>query len=305
MSDCLVTQLKGTVGDEYLPRLGEVFVDIETEELTFFHINNYEQETTYRIAGDSYFTDSEGVENYGKVWTQQIGAGERLFMAPGSFRLFFDGKYTITSMYRANTPQGTTKFDLYENRYASFHYITLTNSTIVGPFTNFATWPNLRGLTLYGTSFEEPVTTAQIADVFTGRQSTAIAKLGFDFTAGNITGDISVLKDIPFESVVVSGTSVSGDVSLCKFFYLSGAGRTFSWKQSRPVDYHIMSIVGGVNFGEDLDTMLINQAQCTGVSQTSSLVIHVRGTHDETNAEAVAAIATLQEKGYTVTITAG
>lgn len=105
---------------------------------------------------------------------------------------------------------------------------------------------------------------------------------------------------------VFRGNSVYGDISKIgneNFITMVDNNSKFSWKTERNSSYKIFAIEGIPNFGEDLDAMLINQAKCvvgfTSSDNSFKKAITARGT--KTSASD-AAVATLQQKGYTVLV---
>lgn len=105
---------------------------------------------------------------------------------------------------------------------------------------------------------------------------------------------------------VFRGNSVYGDISKIgneNFITMVDNNSKFSWKTERNSSYKILAIEGIPNFGEDLDAMLINQAKCvvgfTSSDNSFKKAITARGT--KTSASD-AAVATLQQKGYTVLV---
>lgn len=80
--DCLVTRLKGSVSDDSLPYLGEVFIEYETG-IKSIRLNPIAGETVpVRIIGDGNFTNSTGGTNLGKeIILNNIEGGNLLYLS--------------------------------------------------------------------------------------------------------------------------------------------------------------------------------------------------------------------------------
>lgn len=150
--------------------------------------------------------------------------------------------------------------------------------------------------------------------------------IGDFFASGtNVYGDFtSLVANCTSDGLVVLRTSNATDELTVD---LSQASQSFNfaningepyqdfkatWTTTRNSSYPIISIDSGYNtefgrihfidFGDDLDAMLKNQAQCSTTGTASTKVINVKGNHDTSDADAVAAIATLKAVGYTIRI---
>lgn len=121
----------------------------------------------------------------------------------------------------------------------------------------------------------------------------------------NITGDIQEITNLPeityislihekFISLDISKLSVN-----CGYFSASSGLNKCSWKTERASDSYVM-ILKDINLGNDVDAMLINQAKCEKTSTYHGTAISVVGTRTSASD---AAVATLQQKGYTVSVT--
>ena len=96
-----------------------------------------------------------------------------------------------------------------------------------------------------------------------------------------------------------------GDLSYCPancdIIRTSGNNNVFPWKSTRNSDLTIFGFTEDTNFGDDLDAMLINQANCqtTSVQTEVNLKIFVSGNRTSASDSAV---ATLKTKGYVVRV---
>ena len=137
---------------------------------------------------------------------------------------------------------------------------------------------------------------------------------GFNIGYTNVYGDIGTGLSgcTNLTSIYVEYCPyIYGDLSKLgnnmKFISASASSGVFSWQTTRSSSAYIISMQN-VNMGDDLDAMLINQANCqvnNAASSTISNAITVRGNRsaDPTvRSNANNAILTLMNKGYSVTI---
>lgn len=120
----------------------------------------------------------------------------------------------------------------------------------------------------------------------------------------NVYGDVANLRNTKIAFCGgLKHTSVSGDLaklpSICRFFSAIGNDSTFTWSNRGSSE----SIIGlqQVKLGDNVDTMLINQASCTATTSTeaASKRIDVYGNRTSSSDSAV---STLKNKGYTVMV---
>lgn len=123
------------------------------------------------------------------------------------------------------------------------------------------------------------------------------------FAASNIYGDISSLKACSnLTSAFLVDSNITGDISLlgekmAAIEFYANVQNNITWKNNRPSSSSILTLIS-VNLGDDVDAMLNNQALCKDTN--SRKIISVIGTRTSASDSA---IATLQSKGYTVSIT--
>lgn len=122
----------------------------------------------------------------------------------------------------------------------------------------------------------------------------------------SVSGNIDSLSDMNNLCYLnVSNSRIIGDISLLmknkKECSILATNATLSWKQTRPSSSYILAIENAVL--EDVDAMLTNQANCQvgfiSSSGSGKKLIKVSGTRTSASD---AAVATLQHKGYTVSI---
>ena len=117
-------------------------------------------------------------------------------------------------------------------------------------------------------------------------------------------GDISVFKKFSKFNTFISPATVKGEVSQINVCYLNLNTESFvpcTWKQTRPTTHQIMALQH-IDFGTDIDKMLNDESACVANTQSQGWYkkINCKGTRTSASD---AAITTLQQKGYTVSIT--
>lgn len=97
--DCLVTQLKGSVSDNSLPYLGEVFIEYETG-LKSIRLNPIVGENVpMRIIGDGNFTNSAGNTNLGKeILLSNVEGGNTLYLSNNVTKIGIRNRDKILSL---------------------------------------------------------------------------------------------------------------------------------------------------------------------------------------------------------------
>lgn len=179
----------------------------------------------------------------------------------------------------------------------SLRYIYLTDASVSGDIAAFKDLTSLMNVTL-----ESKLITGDIAAF---KDKTELSKLYL--IAGNLTGTIESLKDTKLTESYFTNTNFTGDFATLpdNFAFISFKGtcnNTFTWG-SRSTSAKIIAIEGAPRFA-DVDAMLQGQAQCTTNITIASAywlkTITATGTRTSASDEAV---ATLQSKGYTVSIT--
>ena len=174
----------------------------------------------------------------------------------------------------------------------SLFYLSLGNS-VTGDLASLA---NLSSLAQLYISYSK--LTGDIASLSScGKLSNAILPSG-------ITGSVDSLRDnTVFNSIMFIGANITGDISvLANSLFTLTASKSchFTWSHRDP-SANIISLLPftGSMVIDNVDKMLQDQAQCvvpSGVTKT----ISVTGTRTSASDDAV---ATLQSKGYTVSIT--
>lgn len=313
---CLVTKLNGVVKDNSLPLLGYVSVKVSavnspTGYSQGFFINPEVQKEAI-ILGDGYFTNQQLTDNYGK----------KLAIAPDSVGRPF---WVSNGNFYVNIPMNTTVFVLKQSNTQDGNGNALNKSLDISTL-KFCT--KISNLEISQTGAYGDI------DAFSNMKS-----LTSFFVSGakGLFGDIKSLANCPIKNFYAEFTNLGGDISnlsscsilVCQgstdFYgklhnlpniwhaYLGTNAITFdgsklgskaalitgnvkaTWEGERDNSYNIIGF-NGIQFGGYVDAMLINQAKCQVGDQK---IISVVGTRTSASDSAV---ATLQSKGYTVSV---
>ena len=177
--------------------------------------------------------------------------------------------------------------------------ISLSNSQVSG---NIANLKNLTALTTLGLS-----NTQVSGDIANLKNLTALTTLGLYNTQVPLTGSISELSALSkCTEISLKYSKLTGDLatlpSVCKFVsFANDKGSIFTWS-TRSSSAKIIAIEGNAILN-NIDKMLQDQAQCqVGFLSGDNIwykTIQVSGNRTSASDDAV---ATLQQKGYTISI---
>ena len=176
----------------------------------------------------------------------------------------------LTSLVLSNTQVSGDIADL--KTLTALTRLDLTNTQVSGDIANLKTLTALTSLLLYNTQI--PLT-GEISALSTLSKCRTMS-----LQYSKLTGDLAILPD------------ACDEVAL--YF---NKGSVFTWS-TRPSSAYIISL-GSASLSSNVDKMLQDQAQCQ-VGFTTNKVISVTGTRTSASD---AAVATLQQKGYTISIT--
>ena len=171
---------------------------------------------------------------------------------------------------------------------------TIANTQVSG---NIAAMSGLTKLTSY-----DVTNTSIWGDISSIQNLSKLSSVNFMYTG--VTGSVSSLKNLTLlKDCYLYAGSFSGDLALLpascsyiSFRYDKGSNLTWSSRSSSSV---ILSIDGTAKL-DNVDKMLQDQANCQVPNSTVQKVISVVGTRTSASD---AAVQTLQQKGYTVSIT--
>ena len=338
MEKCFVTKLSGRTDNQNLLKIGEMriyFAKVSGSTPRKITLS-FKDDCQVSING-GYFTDNSFSINIGTTENFAAATKKDLFISNDECYVSIENKYSlkeilctcdiksfdISSLKYSNKLIGISlkSTGVYGNisdlkNLTSLYLIEINSSNVTGDISS------LKNLNLKILQINSPNVTGDISSL---QNMTTLASINIDSTA--ITGDISALQKMSkLNIIVLDNTQVSGDVSsfnnlsslttlYCKAKFVTGEisllpanlkiltaknEALFKWKGTRPSASSIISLEN-VRLGSDVDSMLNNMANCTDINSSSgSKFIKVIGTKTSASDTAV---ATLQQKGYTVSIT--
>lgn len=305
MGNCLVTKLKGTVQNSDLLRVGELRICVhkidnpssETQRINL----NFTEDVKLEIIGDGYFTNATLVSNLGKSLTAKANTESLVYVSNGDFEIAILNKYALTKI-NTRTNKKTAIKDI-----ADFKYSSSLNHLAINSVENIGYFSDIKPLT---SLYYLAVSNANIKGSLSDLES--LTNLGYIIvgdTSNKLTGNVSSLKAMTkLDTLAIINSYVIGDLatlpSTCRSaaFDYHDTNAVFDWS-SRPASSKIIAIRGNPKLN-NIDKMLQDQANCvvgfTSADDASYKKIEVSGTRTSASN---AALATLQQKGYTVTIT--
>ena len=305
MGNCLVTKLKGSTSNNELLRIGEMRMRIAkvenpTDANRGFGIS-VNKPVVLEIVGDGYFTDKTLTVNKGKTITLNADVNG-VWVSNDNVEIAILDKYSITAL-SSFYPQTSAAYGsrLYLNLSDLKYSTALTSLNLAGTQVT-GDIANLKGLTaLTSLNLRNTQVTGDIAAI------SPLSKLK-DAQLNHVTGDISAINNTKLTSIIISKSGgLSGDIAKLKsdFIYLgidSDTTSKFTWS-SRDTNNYIFGNSGSPVLLSNLDDMLINMSQCrSGITSTSPIYyksIQYQGNRTSASDDAV---ATLQQKGYTISI---
>lgn len=305
MGNCLVTKLKGTVLNSNLLRIGEMRICVhkidnpngETQRINL----NFTEDVKLEIIGDGYFTNATLVSNLGKSLTAKANTESLVYVSNGDFEIAILNKYALTKI-NTRTNKKTAIKDIADLKYSSsLNHLAINSVENVGYFSDIKPLTSLYYLALSNANIKGSLSDLE-----------SLTNLGYIIvgdTSNKLTGNVSSLKAMTkLDTLAIINSYVIGDLatlpSTCRSaaFDYHDTNAVFDWS-SRPASSKIIAIRGNPKLN-NIDKMLQDQANCvvgfTSADDASYKKIEVSGTRTSASD---AALATLQQKGYTVTIT--
>lgn len=292
MGKCLITKLQGVVDNDSLPRMEELVILPQEDKIQLSL--GFTEDTTIRTFGDAYFTDVKYVQNLGT--TKELKAynngswGDLVYV-----KIVNNGGLKVP-IYKLRVFANTKGIGDYSRLAFASHEKSRFNfdSEDNFDFARFSKESSLGYVVLNRTKKQD------ISCINSVKSLSDMLNLG----NSSMYGDISVFKKFSKFNSFISPTTVKGEVSQINVCQLSFGSASFvpcTWKQTRPTTHQIMAIQYA-DFGTDLDKMLNDESACVANTQSESWFksINCKGTRTSASD---AAVTTLQQKGYTVTIT--
>ena len=320
MGNCLVTKLSRVTSNVLIPKLGELPlqikpVDSPSEKSQKISLA-FNAASDLRVVGGS-FTDSTISTDKGANIHVDAGAAADIYLKNVASNLFIGNKNALTQISMDRAAEGFS-FDLSQLKYSKDMKILLLGSAKVDNISEVSNFKKLIDLTCFNCN--------DILDI-SNIKDLPLINIGFSYNK-NITGDIA---NIPSTAVNISiyGTDIYGNYESIlgrKLSNLNGLFQdtrvggdlsklpstethvnaaknpsVFSWKTERNNSYKIVSLEGAVNFGDDLDAMLINQAKCQiGFIDSDESFKKIISCSGNRTSASDSAIQTLKGKGYNV-----
>ena len=307
MEKCLVTKLNGSSDNSELLRVGEMRMKISKAEiptdLTQGLNISVSKTVTLEIIGDGYFTDKNLTDNKGKTLALNTNANN-IWVSNNDVEIAILDKYSITGLnknYQGGNSDGCNNIsiNLSDLKYSlKLSYLFLAYTQVSGDIANLKNLTALTYLNLDNTQVS--------GDIANLKNLTALNYL-YISSSDQVSGDVEVLSGMKnIIHIHLKKGTFTGDLSKipdsCKFISFSTSNATFSWT-NRPSTAYILAIEGNVKI-TDVDKMLQDQAQCqVGITESSAIYVkRIQCLGNRTSASD-AAVAALQSKGYTVSIT--
>ena len=280
MTKCLITKLDGIVNNNSILKMGEMRIKVNkitsptssSQKIKIGLTNN----ANISIIGNGFFTDETLTNNLGTQKT--VSSRENLYLSNGDYEISISDKYSLEYLETFTSNETNKTVNIEDVKFSkSCTSIRLQNSTSVS------------------------------GDISALSNLTALTSLNLGSTS--VSGDISALSNLTAlkDSVLLQKLTLSGDLakipSNVKWFSnYKGVSSTFTWT-TRPSSANILALECGDSTIDDVDKMLQNQAQCkTAITSGDAAwykTIAIKGTRTSASNDAV---ATLQSKGYTVSI---
>ena len=294
MGKMFKTKYPSAVNNDNLLRIGEMRIHISGDNKEKPLYMTFNKNTELEIIGDGYFTDSTYTQNLGKKTSYPADSGNYLYLSNGNYDVAILNKYAIT--YLSKGQNVTASLDIDSFKYSTnITFISIGGPLTTGDLSSLSGLSKLSTLDINGTSV-----TGDLSSL------SGLSELTNIDLSSKITGDVSSLSSLTkltrlTQFNVDTGYGIHGDFSylgpkvqyVASWSLLSG-----SWTAGRRTSGNIISF-NNVNFGADVDNVLIDLAKCDKVENAASYSITLKGTKTSASDEAV---ATLQGKGYTVVV---
>lgn len=278
MGKCLVTKLNGTVDNDNLLRIGEIrLINTKLSNPTAnsqYMSLTFSKDANLEIVGDAYFTDANLSENKGKTKSCLANQNSGFYVSNNDCQIAILDKYSLIKVETNAHRVG----DLEDLLFSKGLYSIIANGS--GQTGDISNLKNLTALTTLSLSNKKTALTGDIGELHTLTKCTEM------YLGGNkLTGDLATLP------------------SVCKYISLENdKGSVLTWG-TRPSSAKIIAMVGTATL-TNIDKMLQDQAHCqVGFSESDyswKKIIQIAGTRTSASDDAV---ATLQQKGYTISIT--
>ena len=323
MNKCLVTKLSGTVNNSSIRKLEEVVLHISaiaSPNATSQKLKlGVSKDVELEIVGNGYFTDAGLSANKGKTMTAlaALNPFAEVYFSNGDYDISIKNKYAINYM-DAPSPVSLKIDELSYSK--DLTQLTLASKKVTGDISAVKDLTALTQISLQNSQVTGDISAVKDLTALTqilvqgSKISGDIAALGklnklLYCYIDNLKGDVSVLaKASELIRFSTNHSSLFGDLSLAAkklnfFGCILSEDSKFTWNTTRSSDSKIMALQGAVVM-DNIDAMLINQANCTkDITSSSNSIFKTIAVIGTRTSASDAAVQTLQSKGYTVSIT--
>lgn len=342
MVKCLVTKLQGIVNNSNLLKIGEMPIHVKSSASTnaeeYKLSITTRKDTTIKIVGDGYFTDASQSTNKGKEQKILANTSTDLYFSNGDYEAFISDKYNIVYFSLAEVSKNnhiSVNLDYFKFS-PDLNTLILNNSESFGNIESLNNKSKLTNLLLLNTNVRgnaNGLDTSSLSililqsdnieyDISNLKNTTKLTRVGFlnkTIQSGNISslanntgmknignlgkglsGDISVLSNFKLLSqkeIRNYSNNITGDIGKIPdniSYFLSEVYKKYTYSKGNRTTILSVSKVGLSN----IDTFL-NDMSSLSASDTIYKTIYLFGTRTSASD---AAVTTLQQKGYTISI---
>lgn len=343
MVKCLVTKLQGVVNNPNLLKIGEMPIYVKSSESAnaeeYKLSIKMQKDTTIKIVGDGYFTDASLSANNGKEQKILANTTTDLYFSNGDYKAVISDKYNILNFSLSEvSKKNYISVNLDDFKFsADLSTLILNNSESFGNIESLNNKSKLINLLLLNTNLRgnaNGLDTSSLSililqsdnieyDISNLKNTTKLTRVGFYNTtiqSGNIS---SLANNTGMKNIGNLGKGLSGDISVLSIFkllnqkeirnysnnitgdigkipdqityFLSEVSQVYTYSKGSRTTILSVSKVGLSN----IDTFL-NDMSSLSASDTIYKSIYLVGNRTSASD---AAVATLQQKGYTIIIT--
>lgn len=291
MNKCLVTKLNGVVNNNTILKLGEFrikVIDAPSSKRSIWL--KAKKELNLSIIGDGYFLDNTDTNNIGKTLTLGPENMDEVHFSNGTYEISVTSKYDITEI---ETKGSNCIIDM-----SCFNY-SKSIKRLIDRYFCLIGKVDLSNLTLLeDLNLEKTNTSNDLSNVGSLNRAKVIM-------LNNVTGNVKYLYGLNSLNVIsLKNANINGDIAKLpsSTYVLSAVGTADLTWSNRDTNGYILAIEGNPKIN-NIDQMLINQTQCVKhpFPEDEEWYKVISATGNRTSASD-AAVETLQQKGYTVSV---
>lgn len=294
MKKCLVIHCKDIVDNEHVMSIGELKLDVakienptnSTQKFSIYML----KAVTLRIIGNGYFTNNELSQNLGKTYNIPAKINTEVYISNGDYSIIFPNKYDI--LYFTISGGFNKKININDLKYStSILTLSLNYTNICDNISVFKNFKKINNL-----FFGQTDIYGNISELGSLQEL-----LRINLSNTDVYGDIAVFKNTPNLKEITAFnlntlTGNLGDLPDGVTYFDIGKGKSkFTWTTTSR-----RYILGTNNvICDNIDKMLQDMAALEVSESSTYKKISLIGTRTSASD---AAVATLQSKGYTVSI---